>query len=133
MTDSDWQYVRANVGLFRTVTLMCDGYKVQISEARSGNKIIITVYVNGFMRGKWLNGDCEIGRKFMRPSVRFAYSARFRKDMQDIMGKREYKKKSDVYEKKITVYYPFWNNINSLIKHLKANCTSIKIHTNEAE
>ncbi len=127
MTNEDWQCVKDNVGLFRTVALRCDGYNVDLCEERMGNKIVIAIYVDGYMKGKWLNGDCEIGRKFMRPKTWYVLSKKQREEFKKIVGARRYKKERERYEEKLTTYYPYWTNINSLIRHLKKNCESIEL------
>lgn len=127
MTNEDWNYVRDNVRLFNYVELLCDGHSVSLKEERLRNKIVIAVYVDGFIKGSWLSHDCDIRRKFMRPVTKYAYSKKFRDDMLKIFGKRQYNKNRGKYEAKRTYYLPYWHNINSLIRHLQNNCNSIEL------
>ena len=50
--------------------LRVDDYDITLLVARLDMRMVICVYVNGWMKGKWLMTDCEERRRFLRPRVR---------------------------------------------------------------
>ncbi len=57
----------AGFGFFSRIQLLCDGYKVTLQECRSGNKIRVSIYINGKFEGKWLlvKNNCDESKFFL--------------------------------------------------------------------
>lgn len=128
-TKEQWKELAVNLDkMFSDIYLLCDGYYLLYRMERSKNKLVICVYVNGFMKGEWFGIDDEASeeaRRFWRPSIKARYSAKYIKLCEKLYGKRECKKKG-IYDKR-TIYYPYWNRPNPIISHLKKTCENIEI------
>ncbi len=128
-TKEQWKGLAIDLDkMFSDSYLLCDGFYLLYRMERSKNKLCISVYVNGFMKGEWFGVDDEASEeahRFWRPSIRARYSAKHIKLYEKIYGKRECKKKG-IYDKR-TIYYPWWNRPQPIISHLKKTCKSIEI------
>lgn len=112
---------------FHTVYLRCDGYLVSAHLVRtSKNRLSICVYVNNYIKGKWIGREpTEEGRRFYRASVRSVSKPKFIKAMEKIQGKRKCKK-DGTYDK-WTFYTPYWNRPRPFIRHLMKHNQSIEV------
>ncbi len=128
-TKEQWQDIESKLdSMYSDVHLLCDGYYLLYRMERSKNKLLISVYINGWMKGEWFGvGDkaSEEARLFWRPSIKAKYTAKHIKLYEKIYGKRECKKKG-IYDKQ-TMYWPSWNRPKPIITHLKKTCKSIEI------
>lgn len=134
-TKEQWKKVEQDLdSLFRPVYLKCDEYYVRYALVRMKNKLVIDVYVNGFIKTEWY-GDIkndnphEEAIRFWRPTTRSKYTAKELKRWEKIQGKRECRKRG-MYEKRVFPW-PWWNRPRPLIAHLKKHNTDIEIITYE--
>lgn len=132
MTKEDWKSVENALSLFNSVILNCDGYRLEIYEARNGNRIVLGWYVNGHFKGRWLLEDCEERRRFARPCERFVRSKKDRDEMTRFikwLGKRRAKEcgVSLHPESRYTFFDYTWLSFRSFKQHLKKNNKSINI------
>lgn len=118
--------------MYGPIYLRCDGYLVFASLIRAGkNKLAIAVYVNGYIKGKWIGSEVtEEGRRFYRPIVRSTHRPKFVKAMEKIQGKRKCKK--DGYYDKWTFYSPHWSLPRPFIRHIIKHNESIEVLDHEA-
>lgn len=132
-TDEQWQKAEINLlSPFGFVNMTCDQYTIsvlvnQVEKLRMG----LFVYVDGFIRGRWLIEDCEERRRFMRPSVSRLYSraeaARFKaleRSLNRLKGGPPF---TTDYDKTLTLYYCHWNSFATLKRHLLAHNHNITI------
>jgi len=128
-TKAEWDQVAKDLDSFwKPVFFLCDGFYVRYSMVRWKNKLIIDVYVNGYMKGSWYGMNDEMSeeaRRFWRPSVRAKYKPKELKFWEKLHGKRECKKRG-MYDK---IIYPFpcWNKPAPLIRHLIKHNKDIQI------
>lgn len=129
MSNEDWKKLEDWWGydLFRSFDLQIDGYKVSLENQTYKMKISIAVYVDGYFKGIYMNLDNPIGKKFYPTRTKSLYSAKQMLEIIKIWGKREGKKRQSSYQYKDA----YWKCFNSFKKHLKANCTDIKILEDE--
>lgn len=103
--------------LYTTTYLRCDEYFIQASMQRvAKNKLAIGVYVNGYIKGKWWNGEDEEPKRFWRAVVTKKFKPSFIKEMEKIIGKRECKKRG--YHETVTHYTPDWLRPMPFIRQL---------------
>lgn len=87
MTEEDWKKAEEQCSLFTTCILEIDGFRVSISEERYKNKILILVYVDGYIKGKWLgtlNEEIQ-EQKFYNHKSRYLH----RRKWQEFMRKNK--------------------------------------------
>lgn len=111
------------------VKLLCDGYTVtlQVERAKKLTWRVIT-YVNGYFKGEWYGlskQECP-EQKFLRKLVRPRCSAKHKRDMEKIMGKRHVN--NDPYYKEVqTSYWPDWPSGKAALNHLNKVCESVQL------
>lgn len=110
------------------VTLLCDGYKVNLTVQRAkGMTYRVMTYVNGYFKGIWCGLHNEHPeQKFMRKLVKPRCSPKHKREMEKIMGKRHVKN-VPYYSEKQTSYWPDWPNGKAALNHLNKVCESIQL------
>ncbi len=104
-----------------------DGYKIQLEPHIYKMRLTRVVYINGFFKGIWLNGDCEEARRFMRVKESYIFPQKYRTEMLRIYGKRRYNQRKEDFEKKLKSYHPDWTSFSSFKRHLIANNKEIEL------
>ena len=146
MTKEQWEKFLIELSTkFGSVEMVIDTYRVKFYVEPCKKKAIdytyaIMTYVesaedNGqFMfKGKWLDTDCDIRRKFYREKSSSLYRKKeilyFEKTAKRLKKTDPdwYKKTLDNYNKKIVFYSPQWLSAKALKTHLIKNCTSIEL------
>lgn len=128
MTKEEWAQTEEKLKhQFNPVTLICDGYRLQLQLSRiSAMSLGITFYVNGWMRGEWIFNDCEERQRFFRPQTKQCYSARQKKIYRGISAKT--RKEWQIDLKKTVAYYSFyWTSFRALKAHLIKHNQSIEL------
>jgi len=128
-TKEQWKEIELQLdALFSPVYLKCDEYYVGFALVRNKSKLVINVYVNGWIKGEWFGvGDkmSEEARRFWRLRTSACFTAKQLKLYEKIYGKRECKKKG-MYKKRMWPD-PMWNRPRPLINHLKKHNQNIEI------
>jgi len=111
------------------VELDCDGYRVSLQVERvQALKYEIAVYVNGFMRGAWLAGDSEEGRRFLQTVEYFVNSAKARAALIKIYGGKRCKKDELArINKKFSMRKAGWTSVTSLSRHYVKNNQNVSL------
>ncbi|WP_051617136.1 hypothetical protein [Desulfonatronovibrio hydrogenovorans] len=124
LSKEEWEEFEKNLSYpYGWAELFCDGYKVTFNVEREGTlRFAIVWYIDRKFKGKWLLEDCEIRRKFARPSVR----NRWKKNMWKGLPKRMLKRMKIDPDEKVTVHLWHWNSAKSLRRHLVKNCDKIE-------
>ncbi len=130
-TKEQWAEIERRLGtLYDTVTLECDGYRVNCTLQRTEKmKLGITVYVNGWFKGAWLGAGktrepSEEGRRFYPTHTRSIFRGDQKKAARRVLGKKR-------SEEKVTYQGATWASAKSLRRHLVANNEHIRLVTDE--
>lgn len=131
-TKEQWTVIEGELNsLFRHVYLDCDGYLIAAGMVRDKNRLVIEVYVDGYIKGIWhqyvetLEAFTEVPKRFYCIIKRAMWPQKFIKDMEKLIGKRRCKD-----EGYYAVRYSsraWWTSAKSFISHLKKNNQSIEL------
>lgn len=126
MTNEEWNKVEENLLFFGySVKLEVDGYKLTLLAVREKMKLYIMVYINDKFKFEWIEDDCEIRRRFLRPLKRCAIK---QKELDKLT--RSKKKQKEIKEKYTYITYsPYWSSFGRLKNHLIKNNKSIEYYT----
>jgi hypothetical protein len=105
------------------VRLDCDGYQVSLQvEMAKKLRYQISVYVNGFIRGAWLEADSEEGRRFLPTTEHFVHPAAHRAEMIKIYGGKRCKKADlERINRKFSMRRFSWTSVTLLRRHYLKN------------
>lgn len=113
---------------YGSVSLMCDGYSVTLQVRHvKGLTYRVVTYVNGWFKSEWAAAENACPeQKFLRKTVRPLASAKHKKEMEKIMGKRCVAK--DPYYSATFTYYMFdWASGKAALSHLCKVCESVQV------
>ena len=133
MTATDWEKVENKLSYpFGGVKLRIDGHDINIMVEKEGSKslkYVLTVYVDGYIKGKWLTNDCEIRRKYYCKRTKSLLTKDFRKSP---VFKRMKKNEQEEWIKKYTYEYysPYFSSFKTLKAHFTKNNDSIELVDN---
>lgn len=134
LTKDQWAEIEKQLcGSFGRVELRCDGYQVAAAVEQIGTlKQGIVVYVNGYVRGVWMDGKAEEAKKFHREMKRYLYPAKKRDEARKKLKSRGLHAElrgwyAGVAEKSISTWAPYWTNANAFTRHLRKTCTDIEV------
>lgn len=126
MTKEDWDKVKEKWSdPYGVIKLNCDGYKVMLAGMIHKLKLVHVIYINDWLKGEWMNGDCEEGRRFYRRQERFLYSAKDRTSAKKQLGKAAYKRYG--FDNKYITHHADWSSFAAFKKHLVANNKEISL------
>ncbi len=133
MTNEEWAQAEKELKhLHNPVTLICDGYRLQLQLTQIGPMSLgITFFVNGWMRGEWIFNDGEERRRFFRPVQTPVHSAKSKRLYKGMSAKTLKKYDIDL-NKTFTTYSFYWASFAALKRHLVKNNTSIQLAPLEA-
>lgn len=125
-----WQ--RLNIalrGLFGRARLVADGHTVELIKRLAGERLVIEVYVNGWIDGKWYeldpNGDpVHPEGRFWRPRRGRLWPLNKRRELKRIFGK---KKAEEMTALKTICLDPTWTSPGSLIRHLRKHFPDLDV------
>ncbi|MEI8210137.1 MAG: hypothetical protein WCG16_13080 [Methylococcales bacterium] len=115
------------------VYLNCDGYAVLANIEKSKMKLVVAVYVNGYIKGT----DCfhgkeselatmgEISKRFYCLKKKSFYTAKQKAKMIRIFGKKRYEQ--DNVFNYFYYTYPYFTTVGSFITHIKKHNASIEL------
>lgn len=127
MTKEEWKVAEDQLNRpMQSVHLLCDGYKLTLRLERYKMKLIIAFYVNGEIKGAWLNDDCEERRRFCRPVKKSCWTAKHLALMKKA-SKRQLKRLGVDPNEHFIIHYPWWTSFKTLKSHLIKNNTSIEL------
>jgi hypothetical protein len=84
-------------------------------------KYAIAVYIDGWIEGKNLSLDSDLGNKFYRRCSKFLHGKKFRDDMKKL------KRFIGTIDKKYEWLLPYFPNANSLKKQLLKTCSELTV------
>lgn len=135
VTKEQWAEIEKQLsGLWGRVKLMCDGYEIYAAVEQYKMKMVVTVYVDGVIKGAWVfnEADSEIPRKFHQEKKRFVFSAKFRallakQAKSKYFNKDERDKAAADSKKTRSHYWPHWPNAKAFCRHIRKTCTTIEV------
>lgn len=114
--------MEGSITLSNNVKLRIDGHEITISlELYNKMKFTYIVYIDGWIKGEYLNKESELGKKFYNPRMMHFHKKSFITSMEKLLGKKEAKKKGYVYQKTLYAYSPSFDSFRSLKKVLSQN------------
>ena len=131
MTSEEWKRAELNLNpLLGHVDFLIDGYNVSVAMIRtSKTKYSYMVYVDGTFKGKWMNEDCEIRRRFYYEGKQTLLTPQKKAKLIKECGKRSVERfiKENPERCYITFYRPYFESFKSLKQHFTKNNTSITL------
>lgn len=128
MTKEEWAALGKELGsVFGRAELLIDGYTVNFEVQQHKMRLVIAVFVNGWMKGEWLTKKTEECTRFCRPVPVSLYSPKMKKSIAAKFSKRAIKTHFPDFDKKGTYYLPDWRSVTSMKRHLIANNTLISV------
>lgn len=135
-TKEQWELIIQNLsGLFGSVNLLADGYKLTVRRTLTGkNTLGSVVFVNGEVKGLWMVSHKlseknpavpEEARRFYQPRARSMWSQKQRRNAEKAFGKKCAREHG--YYEKILFYSPCWQSATALKRHLLKNNTNITL------
>jgi hypothetical protein len=131
-TKEQWTEIQGQLNSqFTTTYLDCDGYLIAARMVRSKNKLVIQVYVDGYIDGKWIKSVktidefAEVPKRFYRHARKNIWPRKLVKDMEKLLGKRRCKEEG-YYGERYTSF-PWFNSAETFISHLKKHNQSIEL------
>lgn len=133
-TKEQWDEVKNELSKsFGSVYFLIDGYYVQACIERDKMRLVVAVYVNGYMKSQdmWFGKErdvdnmTEIARRFYCLKSTAFRSAKDIKELEKLLGKRECKKKG-FYDKWLKVL-PWFSTPGAFITHIKKHNEDIQI------
>ncbi len=132
-TEEQWKIVEEKLfGCFGMVKLLIDGYEVLLMIHRIGKmQLAIAVYINGQIKGEYLDKGSEESRRFYFLKKRYVMSLKYRQKVKRL-SKRVREGLILHEDDVVTYYYPWWTSFKSLRRHLIKNNESIELMEDKA-
>lgn len=133
-TKEQWDDVKHKLSTpYCSVYFLIDGYSVVAQVQKDKMRLVIAVYVNGWMKGQdiWVGPERdadnmpEIARRFYCLKSKAYRSAKDIKHLEKLFGKRDCKKKG-FYDKWLSAQ-PYFSTPGAFITHIKKHNQAIQI------
>ena len=120
-------------GVFGSATIHADGHEVTLLKRLDGEKLVIQVGVDGWIKGAWsmVDGKGEPKHpegRFYRPMRSRAWPLKQYKDLRKVFGKR---KADEMTALRTMALSPYWNSPRSLVSHLKKHFPDLELKSDE--
>ena len=126
MTKDEWAELERELSsMYGNAELTIDGYTVTFQTGLCDRRLVIAVYVNGWMKGEWLVKKTEECKRFFRPVVTSLFKPSDKKRLTKGFNKTMIKKYFPDIDKKGEYYSSHWLSFAPLKRHLIANNKSI--------
>lgn len=129
-----WQVLEMQLSSpFGRVQLKCDGYEVTAVVEKQKMKLIVGIYVNGCIKGKWLlDKECDESRKFFRHVKKYAVRGKKRTELLIESRKRGlHKEMKEFYQELLNKHYfyvtPYWPSSRPFFRHIRKTCNQIEL------
>ncbi|AXY41618.1 hypothetical protein [Halomonas sp. JS92-SW72] len=129
-----WQQLEEQLkGVFGSATILADGHEVIFQKRLDGEKLVIQVGVDGWIKGTWHKVD-EHGNpehpegRFWRPMKRRAWQLKQYKELKKVFGK---KKADEMTALRTVAFSPYWGSPRPLISHLKRHFPDLELKRDE--
>ena len=129
-----WQQLEEQLqGVFGCATILADGHEVTLQKRLDGEKLVIQVGVDGWIKGEWWKVDDQ-GQpvhsegRFWRPLRSRAWPLKQYKSLRKAFGKKEADRMTAL---RTVAVSPYWNSPRSLISHLRKHFPDLEIQADE--
>jgi hypothetical protein len=128
MTRDDWSAIEESLShAYGSAKVRVDGFEVSFQVLQDKMRLVIAVYVNGWMKGEWLINKTEEATRFCRPCVFALWSPSSKKKLTSGLRKSDIKQIFPDLDKKGTYYLSHWLSFGALKRHLIKNNKSIEL------
>ncbi|MBB3231727.1 hypothetical protein [Halomonas stenophila] len=125
-----WQQLEEQLkGVFGGATILADGHEVTLQKRLDGEKLVIQVGVDGWIRGKWMDVDDQGNPthpegRFYCPMRRRAWKLKEYAKLKRVFGK---KKADEMTALRTVLVAPHWNSPKTLISHLRKHFPDLEL------
>ncbi|MEQ4538047.1 MAG: hypothetical protein ABN479_03790 [Billgrantia sp.] len=129
-----WQQLEEQLkGVFGCATILADGHEVTLQKRLDGEKLVIQVGVDGWIKGAWssVNEDGQPVHPeghFWRPVKRRVWQIKEYTQLKKVFGK---KKADEMTALRTVAVTPYWGSPRPLISHLKRHFPDLEIKADE--
>jgi hypothetical protein len=129
ITIEGWKAVEASLsGYIGSVEMQVDGRTVTFQRGLlDKNRLGTMTFIDGKCKGEWFLSDNENKapeKKYLRPTTRFVWSTKSRRQMKKIPN-RTLKQKKWNTDETITLYDPVWKNASTIKRHYEKTFNEI--------
>ena len=116
-------------GVFGSATIRARGHEVTFRKQLDGEKLVIRVGVDGWIKGAWMSVD-EHGHpehpegRFYRPHRYRACKLKSYPSLKKVFGKKQADEMTALRTVQVS---PYWNSPRTLISHLKKNFPDLEL------
>ncbi|HDZ48754.1 hypothetical protein LCGC14_0074790 [marine sediment metagenome] len=120
-------------GVFGSATIRAGGHKVTFRKQLDGEKLVIRVGVDGWIKGAWMSVD-EHGHpehpegRFYRPHRYRACKLKSYPSLKKVFGKKQADEMTALRTVQVS---PYWNSPRTLISHLKKHFPDMELVSSE--
>lgn len=129
-----WQQLEEQLkGVFGCATILADGHEVTLQKRLDGEKLVIQVGVDGWIKGEWCRVD-EQGQpvhpegRFWRPMKSRVWKLKRYKELKKVFGK---KKADEMTALRTVAVTPYWGSPRTLVSHLKKHFPDLELKADE--
>lgn len=108
-------------------TLQVDGYEIGLQVQQDKMRLVIAVFVNGWMKGEWLINKTEEAKRFCRPCTVALWTPSAKKQLTAGLRKSAIKRYFPDLDKRSIYYLSHWLSFGALKRHLIKNNKSIEL------
>lgn len=137
MSEQDkWQQLEAQLGgVFGDATATADGHELRFVKRLYGERLVIQVYVDGWIKGEWSKADdqgepAHPEGRFWRPYRSRAWKLKQYAQLKRAFGKR---KADQMTALKTVAYLPSWNSPRTLVRHLRKHFPDLELQASEGQ
>ena len=130
-----WQQLEGRLsGLFGCAVAEAGGHPIQMRKGRDGERLIVNVYVDGWIKGEWTKAS-EDGEpvhpegRFWRPYRSRGWPLKQYRDLKRVVGKREADRMTAL---KTVAFIPTWNSPRTLVRHLKKHFPDLELQDDDS-
>ena len=135
ISKEQWKDIEAQLSRPKgLVELICDGYKISAQVQYANMKLVITVWVDGAIKGEWIFNvsNSDIPRKFYceknRPAAGSKMRSWYLKESKSRIWTKEQRAEYAAKAKETSSsWLPYWSNSKAFCRHIRKTCTSIEL------
>lgn len=126
---SKWDEIKSRLEhLGGSVKLLADGHEVSLHKVHDGKRVFVSVYVDGYIKGKWTMADqgkpAYPEARFFRPTKSAVWSKKQLPNLKKIYGK---KKAEEMVKPRVIAFLPEFGTERSAVAHLKKHFPDLEI------
>lgn len=124
-----WKRLEAALsGVFGHAKAQADGHELLFKKVTSGEKLLVEVYVDGWIKGQWCKAEdgepAHPEARFWRPMRSRPWPLKKYRDLKKVFGK---KKADQMTAMKTVAFTPYWNSPGTLVRHLKKHFPDLEL------